>query len=689
MQLGIILLLVIAVGAVATYRPRYRSQLFWGAGCSIGFIGIELFAVGGFRSFGLTETDAILAVAVMAVEVLLGGALAAWAYAAAIDRWFSPIIHRDRGRLVALAVGLLVAVVLLAAKVPVPLALVIGLAVDAAALMVIGHHLVSDALVSAFGFSLWYVAADVLFGARSAGTIDRFLVGAVPLGPTFFGIPVERVFAVAASGALVGPIFAAFKQRRFPGHRVARSVSSGRLAAAAVLTVAVLASVSWFTTSFVLPPRVTGMTPAFGDAATPTTASIELRFSRPVDRDALSLSMPEDVGGSWQFDESTVSQRGYRKARYMFDTTLEPGKTYAGLVSGIRSRWGIASGDARFRFTTMPIPDVLSVSGKEAPGSQPGDLRAPVMPCEPLVASLSGVNDGSSTFTFTFSPQASVVATLADDSRSYVLHALPCLSGSTAYRLRIDRATVLRDPSSGDVVEANEPETVLETYVTTAASDGEAPTTAPDKMVLGSTVGGGGALSVVRKQKILSIALDYQDQALSCEAAALKMALAGQGVKTTERRIMAVVGYDPTPHRGRVWGDPDVAFVGNIAGRQNTTGYGVHWKPIKRAASKWRTARAFTGGSVSTLTAAIDAGDAVVIWGTIGKARSDSWRTPAGKTVRAWKGEHTRTVIGYIGTAEQPTRFVINDPTAGRLTWSTETLLENWSRFNYSGVIVE
>lgn len=187
----------------------------------------------------------------------------------------------------------------------------------------------------------------------------------------------------------------------------------------------------------------------------------------------------------------------------------------------------------------------------------------------------------------------------------------------------------------------------------------------------------------------LTVPLDYQDQPLSCEAAALKMALAAKGVKVSESQIMKIVGYDPTPHRGNVWGDPQVAFVGNIAGKQNTTGYGVYWEPIARAANTWRTTKIITNGTFADLTSAIDAGQAVVIWGTLGKAYRDDWTTPAGKKIVAWKGEHARTLIGYIGPAAHPTSFIINDPVVGRVTWSAATMRSNWSSFSNSAVIVQ
>lgn len=680
--------LIATIGLILLRFPRYRRQMLWGGVCSIGFVVIELYAVGSLRSFGTSTANAALSFALMSVEAMSTGAIAVVLFEVAINQRLSPSVHRDRHRLFLLAVGAAVTTILVAIGTPFMISLVIGLATNAALLVIIGHHLASDAFIGAVGFGALYVITDVAFGIRNAGSIDRFLMGASPLGPSMFGIPIERIFAVAGSGALIGPIFAALKKRRLPHHPVSTVVPRPRMILGVSIAMCAAVVASWGATVFVLPPTIETVSPDSGSISVPTAITVTARFSRPVDRDSLTLTLDPPVNGSWQFDGSVLGRRGYRSAQYVFDETLIPGVTYRGIISGIRSTFGVASSNVPVLFTTIAAPDVLSVTGTPAPGAPEGDQRAPIEPCDPIVISLTGENDGSSEFSFVFEPPVEFKPLLDDDRTSYRLYGLPCFSEGTVYRIRVDRKNVTHDPASGEVISENEPETVLETILSTASADGTA-AALPDRLVLGTSIGGGGALTVVRRQKILPIALDYQDQPLSCEAAALKMALAGRGVRTTERKIMNVVGYDPTPHRGKVWGDPDKAFVGNIAGRQNSTGYGVHWKPIERAADRWRDGTSFTNWSPSQLAEAIEAEHPVVIWGTQGKAVPDRWKTPSGKIVSAWKGEHARTVIGYIGTVERPTRFVINDPIAGRLTWTTATLLANWSRYNYSGVVVE
>lgn len=192
---------------------------------------------------------------------------------------------------------------------------------------------------------------------------------------------------------------------------------------------------------------------------------------------------------------------------------------------------------------------------------------------------------------------------------------------------------------------------------------------------------------------LLDIPFDRQDKALSCEVATLKMALRYKGVDPlTEDQLMALVGYSEPIRRSRgIWGDPNVGFVGNIRGRQNTTGYGVHWDPIAEAAQVFLPeSHTFQGFSPAQIAAEISAGNPVIIWGLYGKSWPDTWRTPEGKVIRAWRGEHTRVIIGFTGEVNNPDGFILIDPLLPRrLTWSTDQLLKNSAPFGTAGVIVK
>lgn len=189
---------------------------------------------------------------------------------------------------------------------------------------------------------------------------------------------------------------------------------------------------------------------------------------------------------------------------------------------------------------------------------------------------------------------------------------------------------------------------------------------------------------------ILPILLDWQDYNLSCEAASLKMALAGKGIFVSETEIMEKIGYDLTSHKGNIWGDPYQMYVGDIDGKMCRTGYGVYWKPVARAALNWREAESFSGWELKDLIREIEKGNPMVVWGVLptGTLNDCSWYTPEGKYVLAFKETHVRLVIGFIGSLNQPSKIILNDPLTGRIYWSTAYFLENWKIFNYSGVVI-
>src|SRR4051812_39677798 len=68
----------------------------------------------------------------------------------------------------------------------------------------------------------------------------------------------------------------------------------------------------------------------------------------------------------------------------------------------------------------------------------------------------------------------------------------------------------------------------------------------------------------------LSVTWHRQEHALSCEIAALKMALSNYGLDIPESELIARLPFTGPK------GDPSVAFVGDINGRMGTSGYGVY-----------------------------------------------------------------------------------------------------------------
>lgn len=186
----------------------------------------------------------------------------------------------------------------------------------------------------------------------------------------------------------------------------------------------------------------------------------------------------------------------------------------------------------------------------------------------------------------------------------------------------------------------------------------------------------------------LAVPVHLQQHTLSCEVASLKMALAFRNVSKTEEELLSQVGVDNTPHVGGVWGNPYELFVGNVDGNQMKDGYGVYWGPIERVAKNYVDAKAFEGGSVSAVTAELDAGNPVILWTYSKNGTPTSWKTPSGQEIYAVAGQHAVVLVGYVGLPSNPEQLIINDPLVGQIYWSRTTFDKKWASFNESGVVV-
>lgn len=188
----------------------------------------------------------------------------------------------------------------------------------------------------------------------------------------------------------------------------------------------------------------------------------------------------------------------------------------------------------------------------------------------------------------------------------------------------------------------------------------------------------------------LPVPLMKQERSLSCEAASLRMALAYKGVNLSEEELLNVIGYDRTDKNGSIWGDPQYGFVGYVTGRQISSGYGVYWRPVARAASNYRESYYFEGMSLRDMLSEVGDGNPVVMWGT----KSNTflpvyWRTAFGREIFALIGEHARVVRGFVGSIDNPSYIITNDPAYGEQIFSKEEFVENWRFFNNSGVVVK
>lgn len=188
----------------------------------------------------------------------------------------------------------------------------------------------------------------------------------------------------------------------------------------------------------------------------------------------------------------------------------------------------------------------------------------------------------------------------------------------------------------------------------------------------------------------LDVPFHRQEHALSCEIAALKMALNYYGVAVTESELLADLPFDERGPRGKnnVWGDPDVGFVGDIDGKIPDGGYGVYEKPIVNLAMRYRNAKAMRAASLRDVLLEVANGRPVIVWGSLASGQDISWKTKSGRPVKAVFGEHTRLIIGFSGTVDDPKAVLMLDPIYGRIVMSKNRFLANWALLGNRAVVV-
>src|SRR3989344_212777 len=186
----------------------------------------------------------------------------------------------------------------------------------------------------------------------------------------------------------------------------------------------------------------------------------------------------------------------------------------------------------------------------------------------------------------------------------------------------------------------------------------------------------------------LPVAWHRQEHSLSCEVAALKMALNHAGVAVSEAELIARLPVDPTPKRSGVWGNPNKGFVGNIDGKMLADGYGVYWGPIAELGGSFRRTEILRNSTAAEVGRHVAEGRPVIVWGYSGRYQPVAWRDAAGNVVQAVDGEHARVVTGFRGPASAPTHFALLDPIFGELTWTVEKFMENWTSLGRHGVVV-
>ena len=195
------------------------------------------------------------------------------------------------------------------------------------------------------------------------------------------------------------------------------------------------------------------------------------------------------------------------------------------------------------------------------------------------------------------------------------------------------------------------------------------------------------ALTPAPTERVLDIAWHHQEHNLSCEAAALKMALSYYGVDAGELTLLGYMSADGRPAlfdaAGRLatWGDPAQGFVGSPDGHiERYTGYGVYFQPLARAATEAGATVLESGSGLygdpvpaTDLYRALLRGHPAVAWisNTYRQAPLRQYTSYGGASVSYTLTEHAVTLIGV-----RPDAVLIDDPWFGR-AWHPKAQFES------------
>jgi uncharacterized protein YvpB len=193
--------------------------------------------------------------------------------------------------------------------------------------------------------------------------------------------------------------------------------------------------------------------------------------------------------------------------------------------------------------------------------------------------------------------------------------------------------------------------------------------------------------------RVLNVPWYQQAFELSCESASLRMALAYEGIATTDSAILGIAGADLRPASwvgGALhWGDPYASFVGNVSGSELAlTGYGMYYPTVVKAATQLGGHVLAQGEGITPTQVyeAVLAGHPVVTWVTyqwVILGRKDYTAFDGRVIPYAGPGEHAVTIVGV-----DPTRVLVNNPWSGP-EWINKSLFERvYATYNQMAVVL-
>jgi len=172
--------------------------------------------------------------------------------------------------------------------------------------------------------------------------------------------------------------------------------------------------------------------------------------------------------------------------------------------------------------------------------------------------------------------------------------------------------------------------------------------------------GAGGHVQAVRVAMSSTILAPVvrQFQRNACEAAALQVLLASTGSAVSQQRLQgAFPRSGPLDPAGtgpeRIWGDPDVGYVGRPEGGGVAGGFGIYPGPVAVTARKYgRRLDDLTASAPKRVYARLLRGRAVMAWIGLSAGPYGAWRSPQGNRIQVNFGEHTIVLTGIASNGD-------------------------------------
>lgn len=180
-----------------------------------------------------------------------------------------------------------------------------------------------------------------------------------------------------------------------------------------------------------------------------------------------------------------------------------------------------------------------------------------------------------------------------------------------------------------------------------------------------------------------------QVQRNTCESAALQILMTTHGKPVDQRRLQRSFPRsgpaDPIDKAGgRVWGDPDLGFVGRADGGGTAGGFGIYPGPVRKTARGFGVSlRDISGRSETELYRILLKGRAAMVWVGLGAGPYGEWRSPAGRRIAVNFNEHTIVLHGI----RRDGRLEVTNPLEGtEELWTKSQFATQWARLGRRGL---